>query len=313
MQVRSLIAAFAVVAVPALAADVQWTITGPAQVERGATVTWQAAVAVTGQNQGLAGYAFSIAVGPSPGPNAGPDGTWGTSDDANVADVLLSPAEWVKSFRVAGAIAPASVKDTAAQGGPGLAVLPSPGTPGLEAGELIQIGTGCLFWNPANSVAGVGLETRKADLLANPTGGYVLHAGQIPTAGLPPGQYTVVLIPLRARVLRHDLNFSQAQPGFIMLEAESAGSSFDFVVSPVFIPGDFNQDGFVNSVDLDIFLACATGPAGPYTPTSCPLIPDGQGHVAADLDQDADVDQDDFGIFQRCYSGALPGDPGCAD
>jgi hypothetical protein len=36
--------------------------------------------------------------------------------------------------------------------------------------------------------------------------------------------------------------------------------------------------------------------------------------VAADLDHDGDVDQSDFGIFQRCYSGeGKPADPGCAN
>jgi hypothetical protein len=36
--------------------------------------------------------------------------------------------------------------------------------------------------------------------------------------------------------------------------------------------------------------------------------------VAADLDHDGDVDQSDFGIFQRCYSGeGNPADPNCAN
>jgi hypothetical protein len=31
------------------------------------------------------------------------------------------------------------------------------------------------------------------------------------------------------------------------------------------------------------------------------------------MDVDEDVDQDDFGIFQDCFSGPdQPGDPGCA-
>ncbi len=36
--------------------------------------------------------------------------------------------------------------------------------------------------------------------------------------------------------------------------------------------------------------------------------------VPGDLDRDGDVDQDDFGIFQRCSSGpGIPGDPDCDD
>lgn len=312
MQVRSLIAAFGVAVVPALAADVQWTLTGPAQVERGTPVAWEAAVTVSGDNQGLAGYAFSLAVGPSPGPNAGGDGVWGTADDENLSAIILSPATWVSSFHVQGAPVPGSVKDPAGQGGPGLAVLTSAGTANLKAGELIQVGAGCLFWDPVESVAGVGLESRKSVLLADPLGPYTLHAGEIPTNGLSPGAYTVVLIALRARVLRADLDLSQAQSGFVMAEATSEGASLEFLVTVPSIPGDFNQDGFVDVDDLDIFLGCATGPAAAQPPTACSLAPDGEGFLAPDLDRDHDIDQDDFGVFQRCYSGELPGNPGCA-
>jgi hypothetical protein len=47
-------------------------------------------------------------------------------------------------------------------------------------------------------------------------------------------------------------------------------------------------------------------------PPGCTLTLDGEGFLQADLDQDRDVDDDDFAIFQRCISGSLPGDPGCA-
>jgi len=41
-----------------------------------------------------------------------------------------------------------------------------------------------------------------------------------------------------------------------------------------------------------------------------PSSPDCQ---QVDLDSDGDVDQSDFGIFQRCYSGdGQPADPNCA-
>jgi hypothetical protein len=47
-------------------------------------------------------------------------------------------------------------------------------------------------------------------------------------------------------------------------------------------------------------------------PPSCTLVPSG-GIIAADFDNDNDVDQNDFAIFQRCYSGMdNPADPNCA-
>jgi hypothetical protein len=46
---------------------------------------------------------------------------------------------------------------------------------------------------------------------------------------------------------------------------------------------------------------------------SGPAVPFSAGCEGKDLDQDGDVDQSDFGIFQRCWSGANnPPDPGCA-
>ncbi|HOW73869.1 MAG TPA: hypothetical protein PKY77_24970 [Phycisphaerae bacterium] len=36
--------------------------------------------------------------------------------------------------------------------------------------------------------------------------------------------------------------------------------------------------------------------------------------IPPDFDKDADVDLADFGVFQRCYSGAgKPADPQCAN
>ena len=300
----------------ATASEVQWTLTGPSQAQRGTPVQWQASVAVSPDSQGLAGYAFSIAIGPSPGPTPGPDGMWGTADDENVAAVVLSPATWVKSFRIQGSSSPGSVKDLPAQGGPGMSVLPSAGTAGVRVGELVQVGAGHLVWTPASSVAGVGLDTRKAALLANPAGAYVLHAGEIPTESLAAGRYTVVLIPVRARVLRLGVDFSKTQSGFIMAQAGGVGSSFEFEVTVPTIPGDFDHDGDVDAADLQTFIACATGPVIPYAPGlpgGCPLVPDEQGKTAADFDRDGDVDQVDFGIFQRCYSGTAAGNPGCAN
>jgi len=74
-------------------------------------------------------------------------------------------------------------------------------------------------------------------------------------------------------------------------------------------PGDLNGDGWVNEHDLQLFLACATGPGIPYDPQAlppgCDLIPEA-GLIAADFDGDLDVDGTDFGILQRCWTGELP-------
>jgi len=43
-------------------------------------------------------------------------------------------------------------------------------------------------------------------------------------------------------------------------------------------------------------------------------VPDAQGFIAADFDRDADADQGDFGLWQRCFRGAVrPADPNCAN
>ncbi len=83
---------------------------------------------------------------------------------------------------------------------------------------------------------------------------------------------------------------------------------------------DFDNECDVDQGDFSIFAACATAPNVPYdpmalpaSPPGCPLTPDGTGRIAADFDRDGDVDQEDFGIFQRCYSGeGQPVDPACA-
>jgi hypothetical protein len=85
-----------------------------------------------------------------------------------------------------------------------------------------------------------------------------------------------------------------------------------------FARADFNCDCVVDIFDLLLFQACAEGPAVPYAaaalPQGCTLTIDAWGHIAADFDQDGDVDQNDFAIFQRCYSGrGIQVDPNCAN
>jgi hypothetical protein len=62
-------------------------------------------------------------------------------------------------------------------------------------------------------------------------------------------------------------------------------------------------DGKCNGNDLDIFSSCFSGPTIPHSVASlCPTL---------DFDGDIDVDQDDFGVFQRCLNGGWPVNAAC--
>lgn len=77
------------------------------------------------------------------------------------------------------------------------------------------------------------------------------------------------------------------------------------VVDSPYAPADFNRDRFVDETDLVVFLACLTGPSAGPPAIEC---------ERTDIDWDGDVDQDDFGLFQRCISGtSSPADPDCAE
>jgi hypothetical protein len=64
---------------------------------------------------------------------------------------------------------------------------------------------------------------------------------------------------------------------------------------PPFNPVDFDRDGDVDSLDRDVFASCRSGPEIPRAHT-----PDCD---RSDLDVDNDIDHDDYGRFQRAYSG----------
>jgi len=59
-------------------------------------------------------------------------------------------------------------------------------------------------------------------------------------------------------------------------------------------PCDFDSSGLVNTADLNYLEACTTGASVQQTDPGCD---------AADLDDDGDIDQDDFGIFQCAWTG----------
>jgi len=71
-------------------------------------------------------------------------------------------------------------------------------------------------------------------------------------------------------------------------------------------PGE--QDADADGVCDDIDECPNTIPGIEVDEVGCPPL------VPGDFDRDGDVDQEDFGIFQRCSSGPnIPGDPNCAD
>lgn len=78
------------------------------------------------------------------------------------------------------------------------------------------------------------------------------------------------------------------------LQAYRAGMGSPQAPAPLWVLGDFELDGHVDTTDLEHFEACATGPGVPQTDAAC---------QDADLDRDDDVDQSDFGLLQRCFSG----------
>ena len=89
---------------------------------------------------------------------------------------------------------------------------------------------------------------------------------------------------------------------------EASGGTADigpFVVTttatPLFSAGDYDKDCDVDADDLARFVHCAAGP-------DLPVAPDCAG---TSLDKDDDLDQTDFGIFQRCWTGGAPSDPLC--
>lgn len=65
-------------------------------------------------------------------------------------------------------------------------------------------------------------------------------------------------------------------------------------VAPRLLP-DFDCDSDVDTSDLTVFAACATGPG---------MGPPATGCERADLDQDGDIDQVDFAKLQRCITGS---------
>ena len=94
--------------------------------------------------------------------------------------------------------------------------------------------------------------------------------------------------------------------------------AFDFGIT--LSRADFNRDTKVNAADISAFAACVTGPDVPYDlnqlPSGCTcgtVNVNGQDYLRADFDHDGDVDQNDFGQMQKCFSGDALADPNCGN
>jgi len=66
------------------------------------------------------------------------------------------------------------------------------------------------------------------------------------------------------------------------------------------IPGDFNEDGVVDSDDFTLELPCFAGPGVPNTGCAAALF------GLADFDDDDDIDMHDFAEFQRLVGSVCP-------
>lgn len=67
-----------------------------------------------------------------------------------------------------------------------------------------------------------------------------------------------------------------------------AGSTLTLVADVIVTPGDYNNDGSINAVDLDRWAECGSGPGGAL-PGACPC---------RDLDADSDADVADVALLQ---------------
>ncbi|GMV95651.1 MAG: hypothetical protein AMXMBFR83_00230 [Phycisphaerae bacterium] len=74
------------------------------------------------------------------------------------------------------------------------------------------------------------------------------------------------------------------------------------------IPPELTGDDKIDSNDLILWSNCVTGPNIPMENPDDPVCD------KADVDNDGDVDGDDFGYFQRCFAGAFtPFNPQCVE
>jgi hypothetical protein len=184
----------------------------------------------------------------------------------------------------------------------------NPATDGVPAGNL-NIALLKIIWFDGANATGNQLQ---------PLPGQGAVFGQFPgiesnqiNAASPPDEWQAVLASGEAPP-----NTQSAQLMAIFLQPNYEGGSlwFDNLLAtlggcdahnPVF---DLDDDGVVGLAERDAFLACWTGPA-------IPMAADASEQCKCmDRSKDLAIDQQDYGIFMRCYTGAAGGvNPACDD
>jgi len=81
--------------------------------------------------------------------------------------------------------------------------------------------------------------------------------------------------------------------------SNSTGATFTVTGLPPVV-GDFDGDRDVDLADYLIFSMCMPGPNDPIAPVDCDIT----DFLAADLEQDFDVDLSDFADFQNAFTGS---------
>jgi hypothetical protein len=198
-------------------------------------------VDVTGNNQGLAIFQNDIAITKLSGPGAGgyivghPTAfDWG--------------AYWTP-YKSPSTAVHGTIVDPASAGGPGLTTLPQLGDLTFD-GFIDDIGAGILDWNPVRQEGkvwagvqqwGVGLASRKADLLVNPAGDYLVNYGYwtvgdfvAAQGGMPAaaGTYKIELLPVSAAVLLAEKDLNLVDSGVTALADGINGASVIFTIVP---------------------------------------------------------------------------------
>ena len=211
---------------------------------QGSVVTWDTVAAVSGLHfqpghpsdgyaaQGLANtpVTLELRAGNAAGPLVAADVFFSSINDGNGGDPV-ERAAFANSFDVEGN-GPGRLIDTASGGGPFLSVF---NYPAAAPGQLLGMGAGYAAWDRSG---GAGTTTRGVGIGFFPNapglGAVPGMEGQINTALLDPGTYTLVLVPeLGTNVLRGDVDLVSDSPAAFAVAANQAnGDTITFTVVP---------------------------------------------------------------------------------